>query len=130
MFTARLELRYEEGTRLTPFTVDPLYSSRDFPHQWDAVLSHGLTPVISELVTASFMQGPEWGNSENSLKTGSIEIGGKYGISRVWRQKGEQYEEDCRGATKKNRSTVMCWGMIKWGYKVNALPMSVTLLKC
>jgi hypothetical protein len=60
----------------------------------------------------------------------SIEIGGKYGISRVGRQKGEEYEEDCWGATKKNRLTVMCWGMIKWGYKVNALPMSVTLIKC
>ncbi|RPA90925.1 hypothetical protein L873DRAFT_1838836 [Choiromyces venosus 120613-1] len=47
----------------------------------------------------------------------SIEIGGTFGVSLVWREHGEQWEEDCRGATKKNKSTVMCWGMIKWNYK-------------
>ncbi|KAA8896134.1 hypothetical protein FN846DRAFT_966290 [Sphaerosporella brunnea] len=51
----------------------------------------------------------------------SIEIGGTFGISRVWRSNDEKYEEDCRGATKKNKATVMVWGMIKWGYKVTKL---------
>jgi len=47
----------------------------------------------------------------------SIEIGGTFGVSLVWRERGEQWEQDCRGATKKNKTTVMCWGMIKWEYK-------------
>ncbi|RPB05483.1 hypothetical protein L873DRAFT_1899051 [Choiromyces venosus 120613-1] len=47
----------------------------------------------------------------------SIEIGGTFGVSLVWREWGEPWEEDCRGTTKKNKSTVMCWGMIKWNYK-------------
>ncbi|KAA8913099.1 hypothetical protein FN846DRAFT_886784 [Sphaerosporella brunnea] len=58
----------------------------------------------------------EWARYGFTAKM-SIEIGGTYGVSRVWREKGEQYEEDCRGATKKNRATVMVWGFIKWGCK-------------
>ncbi|KAA8897628.1 hypothetical protein FN846DRAFT_992268 [Sphaerosporella brunnea] len=39
----------------------------------------------------------------------SIEIGSTFGISRVWRSKDENHEEDCRGATKKNKATVVVW---------------------
>jgi hypothetical protein len=47
----------------------------------------------------------------------SCEIGGTFGVSLVWGEMGEQYHEDCIGATKKRDGSVMCWGMIGWGWK-------------
>jgi len=47
----------------------------------------------------------------------SIEVGGTFGISLVWRDKTEPWHKDCVGATKKQGSSVMCWGMIGYGWK-------------
>jgi len=47
----------------------------------------------------------------------SIEIGGLHGPSSVWREKGEKWHDDCVGTKKKQGITVMCWGMIGWGWK-------------
>ena len=47
----------------------------------------------------------------------SIEVGGTFGVSFVWRQKDERWQDDCVGAKKKQGPTVMCWGMIGWGWK-------------
>jgi len=47
----------------------------------------------------------------------SIEVGGTFGISFVWRDKTEQWHTDCMGAKKKQGSSVMCWGMIGYGWK-------------
>jgi len=47
----------------------------------------------------------------------SIEVGGTFGISFVWRDKTERWHTDCMGAKKKQGSSVMCWGMIGYGWK-------------
>ena len=47
----------------------------------------------------------------------AIEIGGLDGVSLVWRDKSEQWQDDCVGAKKKQGAKVMCWGMIGWNYK-------------
>jgi hypothetical protein len=47
----------------------------------------------------------------------SIEVGGTFGISFVWRDKTERWHADCMGAKKKQGSSVMCWGMIGYGWK-------------
>jgi len=47
----------------------------------------------------------------------SIEVGGTFGISFVWRDKTERWHADRMGAKKKLGSSVMCWGMIGYGWK-------------
>lgn len=47
----------------------------------------------------------------------SIEVGGNWGLNSVWRDKTERWNKDCVGAKKKQGPTVMCWGMIGWGWK-------------
>ncbi|RPA94324.1 hypothetical protein L873DRAFT_1937458 [Choiromyces venosus 120613-1] len=47
----------------------------------------------------------------------SIEIGGLYGPCFVWREKDERWEDDCIGAMKKQGVSIMCWGMISYGWK-------------
>ena len=47
----------------------------------------------------------------------SIEVGGTFGKSFVWRDKTEKWHQDCVGAMKKQGPTVMCWGMIGYGWK-------------
>ena len=47
----------------------------------------------------------------------SIEIGGTFGKSFVWRDKTERWHQDCVGTMKKQGPTVMCWGMIGYGWK-------------
>ena len=47
----------------------------------------------------------------------SIEVGGFFGVNLVWRDKTEQWHDDCVGARKKQGATVMCWGMVGWGWK-------------
>jgi len=47
----------------------------------------------------------------------SIEIGGLYGPSTVWQEKGEKWHDDCLGVKKKRGNAVMCWGMISWNWK-------------
>jgi len=63
----------------------------------------------------------------------SIEIGGSFGVSLVWRGNDEKWDQTCVGATKKRCPTPMCWGMIGWNYKVNhyrySLPVS-RLIRC
>jgi len=46
----------------------------------------------------------------------SIEIGGSFGVSQVWRG-NDKWDQTCVGATKKRCPTLMCWGMIGWNYK-------------
>ena len=38
----------------------------------------------------------------------SIEVGGTFGKSFVWRDKTERWHQDCVGAMKKQGPTVMC----------------------
>ncbi|RPB01382.1 hypothetical protein L873DRAFT_680087 [Choiromyces venosus 120613-1] len=45
----------------------------------------------------------------------SIEVGAVFGLSLVWREKGEKWHNDCIGTKKKNGTSVMCWGAIGWG---------------
>ena len=47
----------------------------------------------------------------------SIEVGGAFGKPFVWRDKTEKWHSDCVGAMKKHGPTVMCWGMIGYGWK-------------
>ena len=47
----------------------------------------------------------------------SIEVGGTIGTTYVWRDKTERWHHDCIGAKKKQGPTVMCWGMIGYGWK-------------
>ena len=47
----------------------------------------------------------------------SIEIGGTYGVNLIWREKDEKWHSDCIGQKKKKCPTVMCWGMIGFGWK-------------
>lgn len=47
----------------------------------------------------------------------SIEVGGFFGINLIWRDKTEKWHDDCVGARKKQGATVMCWGMVGWGWK-------------
>ena len=47
----------------------------------------------------------------------SIEVGGTMGTTYVWRDKTECWHHDCVGAKKKQGPTVMCWGMIGYGWK-------------
>ena len=46
----------------------------------------------------------------------AIKIGGLDGVSLVWRDKSEQWQDDCVGARKKQGAKVMCWGVIGWNY--------------
>ena len=47
----------------------------------------------------------------------SIEVGGSYGVNLIWREKNEKWHTDCIGQKKKKCATVMCWGMIGYGWK-------------
>ena len=47
----------------------------------------------------------------------SIKVGGTFGVSFVWRQKDDRWQDDCVGVKKNQGPTVMCWGMIGWGWK-------------
>ncbi|RPA97195.1 hypothetical protein L873DRAFT_1771557 [Choiromyces venosus 120613-1] len=47
----------------------------------------------------------------------SIEIGSLFGLNLIWRDITERWHEDCVGAMKKQGISVMCWGMIGWGWK-------------
>lgn len=47
----------------------------------------------------------------------SIEVGGNWGLNRVWRGIDERWHADCVGAKKKQGPTVMCLGMIGWQWK-------------
>ncbi|RPA93462.1 hypothetical protein L873DRAFT_1830783 [Choiromyces venosus 120613-1] len=47
----------------------------------------------------------------------SIEIGGLYGPCFVWREKSKWWEDDCIRAKKKQGASIMCWGMISYGWK-------------
>lgn len=58
----------------------------------------------------------EWANCGFTDEM-SIEVGGTFGISLVWRDKDEQWHDDCVGAKKKQGPSVMCWGFIMWNYK-------------
>ncbi len=59
----------------------------------------------------------EWANIAFTDEM-SIEIGGSFGVSQVWRGNDEKWDQTCVGATKKRCPTMMCWGMIGWNYKV------------
>ena len=64
----------------------------------------------------------DWRVKENWIKIGftdemSIEVGSTYGVNLVWREKGEKWHTDCIGQKKKRGLTVMCWGMIGYGWK-------------
>ena len=58
----------------------------------------------------------EWANYAFTDEM-SIEIGGLFGPSTVWREKGEKWHDDCVGVKKKRGIMVMCWGMISWDWK-------------
>jgi len=58
----------------------------------------------------------EWANYAFTDEM-SIEIGGLYGPSTVWREKAEKRHDDCVGVKKKRGNPVMCWGMISWNCK-------------
>ncbi|RPA98212.1 hypothetical protein L873DRAFT_1688523, partial [Choiromyces venosus 120613-1] len=58
----------------------------------------------------------EWGNYAFTDEM-SIEIGGLFGPSTVWREKGKEWHDDCVGVKKKRGVMVMCWGMISWNWK-------------
>jgi len=47
----------------------------------------------------------------------SIEVGGLFGLNLVWRDQTEKRHDDCVGCMKKQGESVMCWGMIGWGWK-------------
>ncbi|RPB00586.1 hypothetical protein L873DRAFT_1897670, partial [Choiromyces venosus 120613-1] len=47
----------------------------------------------------------------------SIEIGGLYGPCLIWREKSERWADDCIGAKKKQGASIMCVGMISYGWK-------------
>ena len=47
----------------------------------------------------------------------SIEVGSTFGVTFVWRQKDKHWEDNCVAVKKKQGPTVMCWGMIGWGWK-------------
>ncbi|RPB00568.1 hypothetical protein L873DRAFT_1897545 [Choiromyces venosus 120613-1] len=47
----------------------------------------------------------------------SIEIGGLYRPCLIWREKSERWADDCIGAKKKQGASIMCWGMISYGWK-------------
>ena len=47
----------------------------------------------------------------------SIEVRGTFEKSFVWRDKTGRWHQDCVGAMKKQGPTVMCWGMIGYGWK-------------
>ena len=47
----------------------------------------------------------------------SIEIGGLYGPCWIWREKSERWADDCIGAKEKHGASIMCWGMISYGWK-------------
>jgi len=47
----------------------------------------------------------------------SIEVGGIFGRSLVCREQTERWVPDCLGAKKIQGPTVMCWGMIGYGWK-------------
>ncbi|RPB04331.1 hypothetical protein L873DRAFT_1840425 [Choiromyces venosus 120613-1] len=47
----------------------------------------------------------------------SIEIGSLFGLNLIWQDITERWHEDCVGAMKKQGISVMCWGMIGWGWK-------------
>lgn len=64
----------------------------------------------------------DWTVKEDWIKIGftdemSIEVGSTYGVNLVWREKGEKWHTDCIGQKKKRGLTVMCWGMIGYGWK-------------
>jgi transposase len=72
-------------------------------------------PTTASTSTTSDSRG-NWGDYGFTDEM-SIEVGGTFGEMFVWREKGERWADNCVGAAKKQGSKVMCWGMIKWGYK-------------
>jgi len=48
----------------------------------------------------------------------SIDIGGTFGTSQVWRENEEKWNQTCTETMKKRCPTMMCWGMIRRNYKV------------
>jgi transposase len=58
----------------------------------------------------------EWANTGFTDEM-AIEVGGTFGVCLVWREKSEQWADDCVGAKKKQGPSVMCWGFIMWNYK-------------
>jgi len=47
----------------------------------------------------------------------AVEVGAVFGTNLVWREKEEKWQQDCVGTKKKQGTSVMCWGMISWGWK-------------
>ncbi|KAG0125456.1 hypothetical protein HOY82DRAFT_616511 [Tuber indicum] len=58
----------------------------------------------------------EWANYAITDEM-SIEDGAVVGLNHVWRNKTEQWHEDCVGAQKKQGAALMCWDIISWGWK-------------
>ena len=44
-------------------------------------------------------------------------MGSTYGVNLVSREKGDKWYTDCIGQKKKKGLTVICWGMIGYGWK-------------
>ena len=67
------------------------------------------------------MDRKEWGIEEwknyGFTDEMSIEVGGLFGLNLVWQDKTEKWHDDCVGCMKKQGESVMCWGMIGWGWK-------------
>ena len=67
-------------------------------------------------IRGNWLPGREWANYAFTDEM-SIEVGAVFGLNHVWRNKTEQWHEDCIGARKKQGAAVMCWGMISWSWK-------------
>ncbi|KAG0641128.1 hypothetical protein HOY80DRAFT_883758 [Tuber brumale] len=58
----------------------------------------------------------EWQNYGFTDKM-SIEVGGLFELNLVWQDQTEKWHDDCVRCMKKQGESVMCWGMIGWGWK-------------
>jgi len=47
----------------------------------------------------------------------SIEVDSRFGRSCIWKDETESLVHHCLGAMKRKWPTVMCWGMIGYGWK-------------
>ncbi|RPB02542.1 hypothetical protein L873DRAFT_1876207 [Choiromyces venosus 120613-1] len=68
-----------------------------------------------------YMERKEWGIDEwrnySFTDEMSIEVDGLFGLNLVWREKKETWHDDCIECKKKQGESMMCWGMIRWGWK-------------
>jgi hypothetical protein len=126
-----VELQLEAGlSHVSPSTVLKALNERgikSYREEWKFILKP--EDKVNRLKYCQARQhwapDKEWANYGFTDEM-SIEVGGTFGVSLVWRGSDEQYHEDCRGAKKKRGKTVMVWGMIGWGYKVCSQPLYPT----